>query len=130
MNVHELFDLIGVILMFNADSDNHVISLSCGRKTSLHTRVPISHVEPFLLYYLFNFLYTLWTELWYFKQTEILLNAERRRSISDISEYGVEQEQEIVNLELSWSRVIIKCSEHREEIFEAPFCSHTLVLGP
>ncbi len=56
MNVRELFDLIGVILMFNADSDNHVISLSCGRKTSLHTRVPISHVEPFLLYYLLNVL--------------------------------------------------------------------------
>ncbi len=36
------------IIPFNAD--NHVIS-SCGRKKTLYTSVPISHVETLLLFY-------------------------------------------------------------------------------
>ncbi len=40
------------IISFNAD--NHVISLSCGKK-NLHTSVPISYFETLLLFYLFVF---------------------------------------------------------------------------
>ncbi len=41
-----------------------------------------------------------------------------RVSVSDISEHRVEQEQEVVNPEQSWSGVIMKCSEHRGEIVD------------
>ncbi len=39
------------IIQFSAE--DHVISLSCGREKSLHTKpfVPISHVETLLLFY-------------------------------------------------------------------------------
>ncbi len=46
------------------------------------------------------------------------MEAERRISVSVISERGVERD--------SWSGVIIKCSEHGGEIVDAPLRSHTL----
>ncbi len=39
---------------------------------------------------------------------------------------GVEREREMVNLERSWSRVIIKRSERGGYIVDAPLRSHTL----
>ncbi len=53
------------------------------------------------------------------------LAVERRQNgVSDISERGVEREREMVNPEWSWSGVIIKCSERRGEIVNAPLRSH------
>ncbi len=71
---------------------------------------------------------------------------QRRSSVSDISERGVEWSgvgagrfkvlyylshtqsyREMVNPERSWRGVMIKYSEGRGEIIDAPLCSHTLI---